>query len=397
MRLLLYTGKGGVGKTTTAAASAVRCAELGARTLVLSADAAHSLGDVFDTRLGPEPRELAPKLFAVELDARRELEHHWGRIREYLVSLFRYQGIEETVSEELALLPGAEELTTLLAVERFARERTWDVAIVDCAPTDSTLRLVSLPDAAHGAMRLLLRLQRAIAGIASPLAGGLVPMPLPGAEVFRDAEQLIYKRLRALRRRLSSDQTSVRLVVTSERMVIEEARRAYTELCLFDLAIDAVVMNRVLPPEAAAEPFFRDWVRVQSERREEIDAFFAPLPVLEGTLAEDEIVGLTALSSHALGLFGGREPHAVIGSAPRIRFEQGAALLPLPGARAAELEVAKVEGELVVRAGDRRRAIVLPRGLARCALASASLVEGQLRVEFAPPESTPPAPDIAAH
>ncbi len=387
MRLLLYTGKGGVGKTTTAAATAVRCAELGARTLVLSADAAHSLGDVLDTRLGPAPSQLASNLHAVELDARRELEHHWGSIRKYLVSLFRYQGIEETVSEELALLPGAEELTTLLAVERLARSRRFDVVVVDCAPTDSTLRLVSLPDAARGVIRLLLRLQRAIAGIATPLASSLVPFPLPTSEVFRDAERLIYKRLRALRRRLSSPQTSVRLVVTSERMVIEEARRAYTQLCLFDLAADAVVVNRMLPPDAAAEPFFHEWVRVERARRAEIEAHFAPLPVLEGVLADDEIIGRDALATHAASLFGEREPHAVLGTGARVRFERTAALVPLPGARADDLEVAKIEGEIVVRFGGQRRAIVLPRGLARQSLVTASLAEGELRIEFAAAEA----------
>lgn len=382
MRLLLYTGKGGVGKTTTAAATAVRCSELGQRTLVLSADAAHSLGDVFGTRLGPVPSELGANLQAAELDARLELERHWGTIREYLVSLFRYQGIEETVSEELALLPGAEEITTLLAVERFARSRRYDVVILDCAPTDSTLRLVSLPDAAHGAMRLLLRMQRAIASIAAPLAGALVPVPLPSAEVFRDAEQLIFKRLRALRRRLASADTTVRMVVTSERMVIDEARRAYTDLCLFDLAVDAVVMNRMLPPDAGAEPFFEDWLRVQVARRKEIDQQFGPLPVLEAELANDEIVGLQALSDHAAALFGDREPHAVLASTARMRFEPSAAFLPLPGASAKDLDVTKVEGELVIRTAGRRRGIVLPRALARRALASASLEGGELRVEF---------------
>lgn len=387
MRLLLYTGKGGVGKTTTAAATAARCADLGLRALVLSADPAHSLGDVLDRELGPEPRRVADGLMAVELDAGSELERHWGRVRDYLVTLFRYQGIEDTVSEELALLPGAEELTTLLAVERLARSRRYDVVVVDCAPTDSTLRLVSLPDATRGALRLLLRMQRAIAGIATPLAGALVPVPLPDSDVFRDAEELLFKRLRSLRRMLSAGGTSVRIVATPERMVIEEARRAYTELCLFDLAVDAVVMNRVLPASAADEPFFRDQVERQAERRRELVEHFAPLPVLDGLLGEDELVGLEALSAHGAALFGDRAPHAELGSGARLRFEGATARLPLPGAHADDLEVAKVDGELVVRAGDRRRAIVLPRTLARRALASAALVDGELRVEFAAAEA----------
>ncbi len=200
MRLLLYTGKGGVGKTTTSAATAVVAAERGHRTLILSADAAHSLGDVLGERLGPEPLELAARLHAVEVDARNELSKHWGRIHDYLVSLFRYQGIEEVVAEELALLPGAEELAALLAVEEAARSSRYDLVIVDCAPTDTTLRLLTLPDVAHGALRLLLRVHRAVSTLVTPLAQAFMPVPLPDAKVFGDLERLLYGRLRQLRK-----------------------------------------------------------------------------------------------------------------------------------------------------------------------------------------------------
>lgn len=388
MRLLLYTGKGGVGKTTTAAATAAHAATLGQRTLVLSADAAHSLGDVVGESLGAEPRKLGPALWAVEVDTRVELARHWGSIHEYLVALFRYQGIEEVVSEELALLPGAEEVMTLLAVERFARSRKFDLIVVDCAPTDSTLRLITLPDVAHSAMRMLLRLQRAVSSIVSPLAGGIIPVPLPSTEVFRDVERLVYKRLRALRKRLSAESTSVRIVVTPERMVIDEARRAYTDLCLFDLACDAVVMNRMFPAEAGAEPFFAEWMNVQADRRAEVEAHFAPLPVLEGVLAEDEVTGLDALATHGARLFGARKPHDKLASAERLRFlsrragSPARAVLPLPGASADQLDVAKIDDELVITTPGVRRAIKLPRGLARQALADAKFSDGVLTVEF---------------
>lgn len=179
MRLVLFTGKGGVGKTTTAAATAACAAKRGLRTLVVSADAAHSLGDVLDQRLGPEPLGIAPRLHAAELDPLAEVEHHYGQIRDYLVSLFRYQGIEGVVADELALLPGAEELTTLLAVEEHASGGAFDLVIVDCAPTDSTLRLVTLPDVAHGSLRLVLKLQRAISSVATPIARESCRCPCP--------------------------------------------------------------------------------------------------------------------------------------------------------------------------------------------------------------------------
>jgi arsenite-transporting ATPase len=388
VRLILYTGKGGVGKTTTAAATAACAAARGLRTLVISADAAHSLGDVFDQRLGSDPVQIGAceRLHAVEVDARAEMERHWGRVREYLVALFRYQGIEEVVAEELALLPGVEELTALLAVERFSRSRRYELVVVDCAPTDSTLRLVTLPDVAHGAMRILLRVQRAVSSVVIPIARNVVPLPLPGVEVFRDAEHLFYNRLRALRRRLGADSTSVRIVLTSERMVIDEARRAYTDLCLFDIACDAVVMNRLLPERAAREPFFREMAARQDERRAEIGAHFDPLPVLGAPLAEDEVTGLAALTEHGENLFGVLDPAARLCAAPRIRFEHAhgtyAAHLPLPGVAPDALDVAKVDDELVITTGTRRRALKLPRRLARLPLAEARLEGQELHVFF---------------
>lgn len=387
MRLVLYTGKGGVGKTTTAAATAACAAERGRRVLVASADAAHSLGDVFGERLGPEPRTLAPRLDAVEVDARAETERHWGSIRSYLSQLFLHQGIEEVVADELALLPGAEELTTLLAVESFAASGAYDLVVVDCAPTGAALRLVTLPELARAGLRLALRVQRALASVVTPLAQGLVAVPLPGAEVFRDAEQLVFRRLTRLRALLGSAGASVRLVVTPERMVIDEALRARTDLALFELGCDAVVMNRLLPEGAAGEAYFRDWARLQAERLAEVEARFAPLPVLRAALAPDEVVGVAALARHGDALFGARAPDALLCRERGLRFARTKAgvraTLPLPEARAEELEVVKLEGELVITTGAQRRALPLPRHVVPLALARARLERGTLLVDFA--------------
>jgi arsenite-transporting ATPase len=323
-------------------------------------------------------------LDALEIDARAEMARHWGRIRDYLVALFRYQGIEEVVAEELALLPGAEELTALLAVEEKVASGDYDLVVVDCAPTDTTLRLVTLPEVAHGALRWLLRLQQGLTSVVTPLARGVVPIPLPDAGVFRDAETLLYKKLRRLHRRITDVGTSVRLVVTPERMVIEEARRAYTDLALFDVPADAVVMNRLLPPEAAEEAFFRDWVAVQAERRDEVVQAFEPLRVLDAPLREDEVTGIQSLCRHGDELFADVPPEAVLAEAPRVRFERSGggyrARWPLPGPRPENLDVAKVEGELVVRARDRRRSVLLPRRLAPLHLTGAAWKDGELVV-----------------
>jgi arsenite-transporting ATPase len=387
VRLVLYTGKGGVGKTTTAAATAVAAAGAGRRTLLVSADAAHSLGDVLELRLGPEPGAVAPRLDALEVDVRTETARHWGRVRDYLVRLLRYQGIEEIVAEELALLPGAEELTTLLAVDAHAASGAWDLVVVDCAPTDSALRLLTLPEVATGALRVLLRVQQALSKVVTPLARPLLPVPLPESEVFGDLDHLLYRRLRRLRRLVLSRETSLRLVVTPERMVIDEALRALTDLSLFQVGCDAAVLNRLLPDAAISEPFFRDWGRVQEERRREVEELFAPLPVLVAPLQDDEVTGLARLAAHGATLFAGRDPASRLGEAPRLRFvrEVGGyrVELPLPHADPSGLDVSKVECDLVVRAGPRRRTIRLPQRLARFELARARFEAGVLSVHLA--------------
>ncbi len=391
MRLVLYTGKGGVGKTTTAAATAVCAAERGRRTLVASADTAHSLGDVTDRRLGPEPLPLAPRLDAIELDARVEMTRHWGRIREFLVEVFTHQGIEAVVAEELALLPGAEEMATLLAVEQYAQSGEYDFIVVDCAPTDAALRMITLPDVAHRALRVLLPLAQALAGVATPIARRLVSMPLPGSDVFRDVDELIHRRLRDLQARILDESTSVRIVATPERMVIDEARRLYTELSLFEVPCDAVVMNRLLPEAAAAEDFFRDWGRLQEERCREVAERFAPVPLLQAPLQDDEVIGLERLAEHGRQLFAEHEPDAVLCHGQRVRYERDGegyrVRVPLPGADPAQLDVVVVEDELTVTAGPRRRSLVLPKRVASLPLARARLEGSDLVLHFAPPDA----------
>lgn len=386
MRLVLYTGKGGVGKTTTAAASALQSAAQGKRTLLISADSSHSLSDVLAQKVGPKPIAIVDNLQAVEIDARVEMGRHWGKISEFLVALFRHQGIEGVVAEELALLPGAEELTTLLAVDEFAVSGEFDFAVVDCAPTDTTLRLLTLPDVAHSSLRLLLKIQRALAGVMTPLARSVVSVPLPSADVFGEAEELLYAKLGVLRARIVDPQTSVRLVVTTERMVIEEARRAFTDLCLFGLRCDAVVVNRLLPEVATREAFFREWGEVQQERLAEITEIFAPLRVLEANLGEEEIIGPQSLLALGQELFSDCLPDDVLSNAQGIGFHsQGgrySVSIPLPGATLDGVDITKVDGELLVRTRSVSRALKLPRRMAALEVSEAHLREGVLSVYF---------------
>ncbi len=387
MRLVLYTGKGGVGKTTTAAATALCAAERGRRTLIVSADAAHSLADVLSEPIGPEPLTITENLDAVEIDVRSEIGRHWGSIRDFLVELFRHQGIDDVVAEELALLPGVEELTTLLGVEELIERGGYEFVVVDCAPTDTTLRLLTLPEVAHQALRVLLKVQRGIATVMTPIAQGLVPFPLPDAAVFEDAEALIYEKLRPLARRVKAGSTSVRLVVTPEQMTIAEAQRAYTDLGLFDLQCDAVVMNRLLPETATSEPFFNEWGVVQAERIAAVERDFSPLAVLRSELREDEARGVTELLEHGRVLFSDCEPDALLSDPPRVQYfrDKGhyCVTIPLPGATREELNLSKVDDVLLVRAGAQRRSLALPRRMASLELEGASLAGGELHVRFA--------------
>jgi arsenite-transporting ATPase len=384
---VLYTGKGGVGKTTTAAATAACAAAAGRRTLVASADSAHSLGDVLEQRLGPTPTRVSPRLDAIEIDARVEMLRRWGRIHGFLVSLFAYHGIDAVIAEELALLPGAEEITTLLAVEEFAATGEYEFIVVDCAPTDSTLRLVTLPDVAHRFVRLLLPLLAAISGVAAPVARRLVSMPVPDSAVFRDMDALLHRHLVALQKRLRDPATSVRMVVTPERMVIDEARRAHTDLSLFEVGCDAVIVNRLLPEAAATEEFFADWCRLQAERLSEVKRLFAPLPVLSAPLADDEVTGLARLAEHGATIFADVEPDAVLCTAPRVRFvregSQYVALVPLPNADPGRVDVVKVDDELTITTDTRRRSLKLPRRIAPRVLTSAQLDGPTMKVVFA--------------
>lgn len=378
-----------MGKTTTAAATAVCAAERGVRTLVVSTDIAHSLGDVVDCELAPIPVAIAPKLDAVEIDSRAEVSRHYGEIRAYLVELFRHQGIDGVVADELALLPGVEEVTALLAVEQLARTGLYDLVVVDCAPTGSTLRLLSLPDLLSGALRVIPNLLRVLSAVVSPVAQSLISLPLPRSGVFRDLQRMIDERARQLRRRLSAPDTSVRIVATPERMVVAEARRAFMELSLFDVSCDAVILNRLLPESAGREAFFREAWLAERERRSEIEAFFAPVEVIDAALQRDEVIGIEALSAHGHQIFADREPQAVLSRAPRIRFTRTAdehrLEIPLPGATPEDLQLTRVDDELIVRAGARRRAVALPPRIARLSMQSARLEDGSLIVCFAQP------------
>lgn len=387
MRVLLFTGKGGVGKTTTAAATALHLAAAGHRVAVTSADPAHSLADSFAVPLGPEPAEVAPGCWAQQLDARERFEDSWGEIRDWLLEVFRWAGVQAVEAEELSVLPGLDELFALTEIETLCRSGRYDVVVVDCAPTAETIRLLSLPDVLGWYMERLFPASRRINRVVGPVLSRLTSLPVADQQVF-DAGQRFFDQLDAVHRILADPTvTSARLVVNPERMVVAEARRTYTYLSLFGYHVDAVVVNRVLPA-AVADPFFDTWRASQDEHLDVIDDEFAPVPVLRSELADAEVVGVDRLRRLAAGLWGERDPAERLVEGRPLRVDaDGDDLvlrLELPLADRGELDVVRVADELVVTLGPHRRSIVLPEALRRREVASATLAEGTLRVVFPP-------------
>lgn len=386
-RVLLFTGKGGVGKTTSAAATAVRCAAEGHRTLVVSTDPAHSLADALDVELGDDPSEVATNLYAQQLDTRARLEASWGELREWLQEVFDWAGMDAVEAEEMAVLPGLDEVFALADIREHAESDEWDVLVVDCAPTAETIRLLSFPEVLAWYMERVFPLSRRVNRLVSPVLSRVTNLPVAGDEVF-GASRRFYERLEGVRELLAdSSRSSIRLVVNPERIVVAEARRTYTYLSLFGYATDAVVANRVLPEELV-DPFFDAWKRSQAEHLSAIEEGFAPLPVLRCAMAAGEPVGLEALTLLAEDLYGDLDPTDVLheGSPLTVSVDGADATLELdlPFAEKGDLDVARRGDDLLVGVGPQRRILALPDSLLRRVVTGASLQDGRLRVTFGP-------------
>ena len=386
MRILLFTGKGGVGKTTVAAATAVRCAREGLRTIVVSTDPAHSLDDAFDVTLGDAPRTIDANLDAQQLDARVRFEAAWSEIRDYAVDVLGWAGADAVEAEELAVVPGLDEVFALADIKDHARSGRYDVVVVDCAPTAETLRLLSLPDVLGWYMDKLFDRQRKIARFARPLVSRLTSMPVAGDSVFA-AVHRFYERLDGVRDLLvDGSVTSARLVVNPQRMVVAEARRTFTYLSLFGYHLDAVVVNKVLP-EGLDDPFLTEWRTAQKAELDVIDESFAPLPMLRAPLSPREVIGVDELGAFGDALYGDHRAFGRLASIDPLRVEAvpgGTRLsVHLPFSGRHEVELAQTDDEILVAVGPYRRAIVLPDSLRHQQVTRAAFCDGRLQVEFA--------------
>lgn len=389
MRVILFTGKGGVGKTTVAAATALRCAALGHRTIILSTDPAHSLGDAFDVELAPTPVQVRPNLWAQEVSALHEIEQHWKRLHDYMSRLFATQGLDEVVAEEVATPPGMDEVASLMWIKHYAQRSEHDVIIVDCAPTGETLQLLTFPDAARWWLDKIYPLERKAMRIARPILQPMLDIPLPSDEVFASARDLLSD-LEGMKKVLAdTSTTSMRLVLNLEKMVVKEAKRAFTYLSLFGYVTDAVVVNRRFPA-GLQDALFQRWSEIQGRYEVEVKSAFEPLPILEVPLFGEEVVGVEMLGRMADAIYGDRDPtdHFYDGWSQRVEKIDGTYVLRLaaPFLERGDVALSRQDGELFVTVGNYRREITLPRSLAQRETLGASLDEGVLSIRFGIPD-----------
>jgi arsenite-transporting ATPase len=385
LRILLYSGKGGVGKTSLAAATAVRAADLGRRTLVLSTDSAHSLADALDTEVGPSPTRVAPNLDALEVDVNKELSDHWGVIHEWLTRFMTVKGVDDAVAEEMAVLPGMEELFSLLKVKSFAESGRYDVIIIDCAPTGETMRMLGVPEILNFYFARIFPIQRTVVRSVRPVAQRMTDIPIPGDNVFA-AVQKLYKQMEGMGPLLQDPkQSSIRLVLNPERMVIKESQRLHTYLSLFGFPVDCVIANRVLPREASS-PYFDKWLEIQAGHMKAARDAFEPLPVLTARLFDREMVGVELLDELGRSVFGEADPTAVMYKERPIEVKKEgkgyAMYIRLPFAEKEKIQVVARGEDLVVQVDNQRRHILLPRTLASRRLLGAAFSDQRLRVGF---------------
>jgi arsenite-transporting ATPase len=383
--VILFTGKGGVGKTSVAAATAVRCAQAGYRTVIMSTDPAHSLGDSFDIELGAEATQVADNLWAHEVSSLHEMERHWAKLHEYAAEVFAAQGLDEVIADEVANPPGMDEIASLMWIKHYAQRANHDVLIVDCAPTGETLQLLTFPDAAKWWLDKIYPWQRRAMRVARPVLQPLMKIPLPTDDIYASLKDLLLD-LGGMRKVLTDPEvTTVRIVINLEKMVVKEAKRAHTYLSLFGYVTDAVIVNRLLPGELHDE-LFQKWQRIHKRYQAEVEQSFAGIPILNVPLFDREVIGEKMLSVMAKAIYGEQDPSQrfVTGSTQRIDKDGSDYVLTLkvPFVDRSAVDLSRHDGELYVTVGNYRREISLPRVLARRDATGASISEGELRVRF---------------
>ncbi len=396
MRVILFTGKGGVGKTTVAASTAVRAARSGQRTLVMSTDPAHSLGDSFEVEIGSTPTEIDANLWAQQIDAQERLEGNWREIQDYFIQLMNWAGTEAIQAEELTVIPGLDEIFSLIDVRTHVESGAYDMVVVDCAPTAETLRLLSLPEVMNWYIERIFPVERRVVKTLRPIVSRMTTLPIAGDQVFAAVERL-HRNLDAVKQILIDENvSSVRLVVNPEKMVIAEARRTYTYLGLFGYRVDAVVVNRIIPEEVV-DPYFGKWKDVQAEHLATVHESFEPVPILTARLFDREMIGIPLLVEMGDEVYGERDATDILYRDEPIRVrKRGTGFIlsmRLPFVSRDEMDIHRRGEELFVRVGSYKRNLILPQSLKRMVVREANFAGDHLEILFG---RSPHAPDDAA-
>src|SRR6266542_2982778 len=386
MRVLLFTGKGGVGKTTVAAATAVRAAGSGNRTLIMSTDPAHSLGDSFDQEIGEHATPIAENLWAEQIDAQSRLESNWREIQDYFVQLMNWAGVETIQAEELSVIPGLDEIFALIDVKTHVEGGKYDLLIVDCAPTAETLRLLSLPEVMNWYIERIFPVERRVVKTLRPIVTKMTTLPIAG-ESFYAAVERLHRNLDAVHRILTDESSStVRLVVNPEKMVSAEARLTYTYLGRFGYRCDAVVVNRIIP-EDVTDPYFGKWKDIQAEHLQTVRESFEPVPIMTARLFDREMVGVQLLEEMGREVYPSSDGTELLHRDEPIRVrKRGTSYvlsMRLPFVDRSDLDVYRKGDELYVRLGSYKRNLILPQALQRLDVQEASFAEDRLEVRFA--------------
>ena len=391
MRIILFAGKGGVGKTSVAAATGIKSSQMGYKTIVMSLDVAHSLGDIFDCdrdlldQNKGQPTEINSKLWIQELDIQEEIQRYWGDIHAYISSLFNTAGLDDVLAEELAVLPGMEEISLLLYINQYVREGKFDVILLDCAPTGESLRFISIPTTLEWYMEKVFKMERRFAKYLRPVAKRVTDVPLPGNDYFQAIEDL-FNKLKGVDKILGDPvMTTVRLVTNPEKVVLNETRRAFMYFCLYKMSIDAIIMNRMLPGNIQ-DSYFKDWMKGQQQHLEKARDYFRPVPVLPVNLFGGEVIGYHHLEKLADKIYGSNNPLERFFKEEPYHFSKekdGYLLrLKLPFALKKDIELNKRYDELVIRIGGFKRHILLPRQVAPLNSVKAKLEDEYLNVIF---------------
>lgn len=385
MRIILFTGKGGVGKTTLAAATALLSAQKGHRTLIISADAAHSLSDSFETKLNNKPQPIASCLYGQEINPLEEIEKKWGEIKDYLVAFFSSQGIDTIEAEEMSVFPGMEELFSLMAIRNYHQTGEYDIVIVDCAPTGDTLRLLSAPEITSWYLKHIFPIQRTAAKAVRPVANRVLPFPFPEDKVFEAMKNLTTQLAEMKEILIDPEKTSIRLIINPEKMIIKEAQRAYTFFSLFGYAVDLIIVNRLIPAEVY-DTYFQKWKDIQGKYMQMIRECFSPLPIFTSDLFSQEIVGKELLEKMARKVYGKNDPTRLFFTQKPITVEKTDGgfdmFVYLPFVEKRDIDLFQKGEELSVRVGPYKRNILLPQALRNYSVREAKFEEERLKISF---------------